>query len=128
MYDHNGEIQCNGVKWEQEQVIQASEDTTLMTELSPIDNVVSSSGNLQTKYKLKSCFRCQQGIKMTTALSVEPKADLSNNKPSLILRRPGNCDLWTLAKQTGSSVDLIRNVNNLVDEPNDNQLLLIPVI
>lgn len=49
------------------------------------------------------------------------------NRPSLILRRAGEEDLWTLAKGCGSTVDAIRKANQLQQEPEMGQMLLIPV-
>ena len=49
------------------------------------------------------------------------------NRPSLILRRAGEDGLWSLAKDTGSTLDAIRRANNLQNDPDPNQILLIPV-
>ena len=48
-------------------------------------------------------------------------------RPSIILRRVGEDSLWNIAKSTGSAVELIRNANGIQDEPNADQMLLIPI-
>jgi len=50
------------------------------------------------------------------------------NRPSLLLQRMGEGDLWSLAKATGSTVDAILDANGLQGEPAPDQMLLIPVI
>ena len=54
----------------------------------------------------------------------EPCAD----RPSLILRKAGNCDLWELSKKCGSSAEKIRKLNGMEDELDPNKMLLIPVL
>ena len=49
-------------------------------------------------------------------------------RPSLILRRAGEADLWEIAKNTGSTVEAIRKANALEAEPRQDQMLLIPVM
>ena len=53
----------------------------------------------------------------------EPDAD----RPSVILRRAGQEGLWGLAKKCGSTVEAIVQANKLSGEPEEGQLLLIPI-
>ena len=48
-------------------------------------------------------------------------------RPSLLLRPMDTDSLWELAKTTGSTMDAIRKANQLVDDPQQGQLLLIPI-
>ena len=48
-------------------------------------------------------------------------------RPSVILKRAGEEDLWTLARQYGSTVDAICKANQISDEPHPGMMLLIPV-
>ena len=50
------------------------------------------------------------------------------NRPSLIVRKPGEADLWALAKGCGSTMDAISQANGLEGEPDPDALLLIPVM
>lgn len=54
----------------------------------------------------------------------EPDPD----RPSLILKRAGDRKLWDMAKVFGSTVEAIRAANDLTDEPDEDRMLLIPVI
>lgn len=54
-----------------------------------------------------------------------PEAD----RPSVIIRRKREQErLWDLAKGCGSTVDAIRRINHLDSEPEQDRLLLIPVL
>lgn len=48
-------------------------------------------------------------------------------RPSVILKRAGEEDLWSLAKRYGSTVDAIREANHLTDDAQLGSILLIPV-
>ena len=52
---------------------------------------------------------------------------ITEERPSVILCRAGKEGLWAVAKSVGSTVDAIKKANNLESEPEDNQMLLIPV-
>ena len=77
--------------------------------------------------------RCQitafgsEGIPMVTDLELGEIREPSPDRPSLVLCRPGGKSLWELAKENGSAVDAIRSANALEDEPEANQMLLIPI-
>ena len=50
-------------------------------------------------------------------------------RPSVIIRSKGSCEsLWDLAKRCGSTVGAIKRLNRLEGEPDEDRLLLIPVI
>ena len=65
-------------------------------------------------------------IPMITAVNVEGR-EPDPYRPSLILRRAGREDLWQLAKESGSTRQMIRQANGLGEEPELGQMLLIPV-
>lgn len=68
------------------------------------------------------------GIPMVCGLELgEPKKP-DPDRPSMILRRCGSKSLWELAKGNRSTVSAIREMNGLEGEPEENRLLLIPVI
>ncbi len=69
----------------------------------------------------------QQGFPMVTGLELGEVREKDPNQPSLILRKAGNGGLWAIAKSAGTTVDAIREANNLTGEPAENQMLLIPV-
>lgn len=68
-----------------------------------------------------------QGIREISAMELGEPQKKQEDSPSLILCRAGGRDLWTLAKETGSTVDAIREANKLEGEPESGRMLLIPV-
>lgn len=62
-------------------------------------------------------------VKGVTVADAEPQ-----ERPSLILRRSGGLDLWELAKHCGSTRGAIMEANGLEGEPEEGQMLLIPVV
>jgi len=67
-------------------------------------------------------------LPMVVGLEMELSKKPDPNRPDLILRRVGEEGLWQLAKENGSSVEKIREVNQLEEEPHSGKMLLIPVI
>ena len=50
-------------------------------------------------------------------------------RPSVIIRSVGKQDsLWDLSKRYGSTVSAIKRLNKLEGEPEEDRLLLIPVL
>jgi hypothetical protein len=68
-----------------------------------------------------------RGLGMITGLTAEEAARPDPNRPSLILRRAGDEDLWQIAKQCNSTVDAIKSANGLQTEPEAGRFLLIPI-
>lgn len=70
----------------------------------------------------------QKGMPMVTGLEIGEVKSPDPARPSLVLKRAGEESLWDLAKQAGSTVELISQVNQLSGEAVPGQMLLIPVI
>ena len=68
-----------------------------------------------------------QGLSMVTGLELGEGKNMDENRPSLILRRVGDIGLWDMAKMSGSTIDSIRQANNMEGEPTPGQMLLIPI-
>lgn len=69
-----------------------------------------------------------QSIPMLTAIGIGEKEEPNEERPSLILRRMDAQSLWELAKNNGSTVEEIRKANSLAQEPEQGQMLLIPIV
>ena len=67
-------------------------------------------------------------IPMVTGMELGELEPADPTKPSVILRKPNGESLWELAKSCGSSIDIIREANKLQADPEDTQMLLIPVL
>ena len=70
----------------------------------------------------------EEGLTMVTALQLGEPVPLDPHRPSLILRRTGDSDLWDIAKECGSTVEAICKANAITTEPEADTMLLIPVI
>lgn len=68
------------------------------------------------------------GIPMVCGLELGEMSKPDPDRPSMILRRCGGMTLWDLAKKNCSTVNGIREMNGLKGEPEDGQMLLIPVV
>lgn len=66
-------------------------------------------------------------IDMVTGLELGQEKQADPDRPSLILKRAGGEDLWSVAKKYGSTVDAIRAANKLTQEPEEGMMLLVPV-
>ena len=64
---------------------------------------------------------------MITGLELGEIRELDPQRPSLILCRRGKRGLWEVAKGSGSSIEAIRAANGLDEDPDETQMLLIPV-
>ena len=90
---------------------------------------MTGNGRIQIKAELpvELTAVAQQSIPMVTGVELGQAKQPDPNRPSLILRRAGDCCLWDIAKATGSTMEAICRVNGLAGEPAPEQMLLIPV-
>lgn len=70
-----------------------------------------------------------QSIPMVTSMKLGQERAPDPDQPGVIIRRKGKGErLWDLAKRFGSTVGAIQKINQLDTEPEDDRLLLIPVL
>jgi len=69
----------------------------------------------------------REGLFAIGGMQVGESEKPNPNRPSLVICRKGNRRLWDVAKQTGSTVEKIMAANRLEGEPDEGQVLLIPV-
>ena len=81
----------------------------------------------QPSVKLQLQTTARQQIPMITALTVSEEKKANPHRPTLILRRMDTDSLWELAKDCGSTMDAIIQANALTTDPEQGQMLLIPV-
>lgn len=124
--DTDGNLQSAVQRWEKEMNNTVSQDAEYWTsafitgepELGP-----GVSAELQWEEKTVAMSPMKQIVAAEIGEAIQPDPQ----RPSLILRRAGQESLWDIAKSTGSTMDAIRKANGLQQEPEENQLLLIPV-
>ncbi len=119
--------------------VKANRAVTLATECDTIPQAWLRGGTnvrregsgsaLEAKLGLKIASLCTKPLSMVVSIGAgacqQPKAD----RPSVIIRaRKGEESLWDIAKYCGSTVSAIQRLNKLESEPEENRLLLIPVV
>lgn len=130
-YDNEGHLCntsgfCDGA-WE----LAASDSCTVTANVRPIGKPQASAGNGNISLRADMCVDARifagQGIPMICNMELGETEKPDPNRPGLILRRAGSSTLWEIAKDTGTTVDVIKNANNLQGEPNADKILLIPI-
>lgn len=83
----------------------------------------------QQRMDLKIGSVCTKPLTMVTGIRSSAQRDPDPDRPSVIVRaRKPDETLWDIAKYCGSTVSAIQRLNKLEAEPEENRLLLIPVI
>lgn len=131
-YDNEDVLQNTVPRWEGSWSLSTGEGTQMEATVSPSGRPQASLGggkaDLRADVLLQTTASAQQGIPMVTALELGEIKEPDPNRPSLILRSMGEDKLWDVAKSTGSTVEAIREANQLTDEPDPKQMLLIPIL
>lgn len=83
----------------------------------------------ETQIALDLQSLCNQSVNMVHSVNLGEEHQPDPERPSVIVRaKNADQSLWDLAKDCGSTVGAIRKMNRLEADPEENQLLLIPVI
>lgn len=88
-----------------------------------------SGWSLEAKLEGTISSVCTKPIRMVTDIRASELKQPDPDRPSIIVRsRKADESLWDIAKYCGSTVSAIQRLNKLENEPEENRLLLIPVI
>ena len=130
-YGEDGMLQSSAARWEGNFRMPAGDNTVTDAQIflkEPASASVSGGQMvLKANMVLNTQTRADQEIFFISGLEVGEPCQPNPGRPSLILRRVGDEGLWILAKQSGSTVDAIRRANSLPGEPEQGQMLLIPI-
>ena len=130
-YDPEGMLHGITAPWEGEWKLPVAQDSTVDARISPMGKpqTVPGAGNvsLRADVNVDAVTAAGQGIPMITEIDMGELEKPDPNRPSLILCRAGKRRLWDVAKQTGSTVEAIKQANRLQGEPEGNAVLLIPI-
>ena len=130
MYDENGLLQSATARTEENWDMVAGEDVRVRATVLPGGPPAATGGSgveLKGESILDVSTTSRRGLPMVTGLTMGEETTREPGRPSLILRRAGNADLWQIAKSTGSTVAAIQAANGLETDPTPEQILLIPV-
>lgn len=129
--DENGVLQGRMLHWEEDMPIPGDENSQVELLWNYADGaqgtISMDQGELTARGRLAMTVSAQQGLSMVTALEMGEMETPDPDRPSLILRRCRREDLWDIARETGSTVEAIRKANHLTSQPEENQILLIPI-
>lgn len=132
LYEDNGELRGTTTQAEASLSILADGDATIRASSMPVGTAqgLLSGGqiNLRGEVSVTATTTADQGIPMVTGMTLGELRQPDPNRPSMILRRSNGQGLWELAKATGSTVADISQINQLQGEPEEDRLLLIPVL
>ena len=131
-YDRSGQLRGSTVPWEGEWSWNMDRDSMVHICLHPGSKPQAVSGAdtvmLRCEMRLDAVAGAGQGIQMMIGMELGEPEKSDPARPSLILSRKGNRRLWDVAKENGATVEQIMLANKLEGEPEDNAVLLIPVI
>lgn len=129
-YGEDGVLRSGTARWEGQQQIPADSDSRIAVMPMPSQpQATAGNGQIQLKadIPLELSSTARQRIPMVTGLELGQMLPPDPSRPTLILRRAGDSRLWDIARSSGSTMEAIRRANNLQNEPDPNQILLIPV-
>lgn len=129
-YGEDGILRSATARWEGRQTIPAHENSRLTAiPMVPDAQAMTGNGQILVKAELPVEMRttAAQSLPMVTDVELGQQRMPDPNRPSLILRRAGDSRLWDIARESGSTMEAIRNANGLQGEPKPDQMLLIPV-
>ena len=98
-------------------------------QIPPIDiRSTTDAQQVSSQLQLQITTMADMQIPMICGLELGEQIKQDANRPSLLLQRMGDGELWDLAKAAGSTVEAIWQANGLQEEPVAGQMLLIPVL
>lgn len=129
--DDEGNLTSDNVRYEQSVPFASADENRIALWAGNADSseYMQSVSELtvKTQYPITAFSYSSGTIQMVAGLEIGERKEADPNRPSLILKRAGQEDLWSMAKKYGSTVDAIRAANKLTEEPEDGMMLLVPV-
>lgn len=130
-YGENGELTASNVHWEKELVLAVDSDAWVEGDVQAPDRITVNQGEeglqMHVRIPVNLVTTARNEMNQITKLTLGEEMAPDPGRPSLILRRAGRDDLWQMAKDSGSTVEAIRQANDLREEPEPGRMLLIPV-
>lgn len=131
-YDGEGVLQAGNVHWQSEMSMGLDEKSAMAVLCAPSGKPTAVPGEESTLLRgeilMDTVTIASEEFPVVTALQVGEAVQKDPHRPSLILRRAGHEDLWSIAKKNGSTVESIREANGLLGEPDPDKMLLIPIL
>ena len=129
--DEHGAYHGNIIRFADQWSLNADDHTALQWIATPENRPRAGIGadgiEVQCDLDLRLCATAQQTIPQIREIRVGQEKQMPRERPSMILRRPGDASLWELAKQYGSTVEQIRQANGMDEGMEKDKMLLIPI-
>ena len=130
--DAEGKLHARQARVKAEFSLEAAEKCRILAKASVLDAFASpSNGGVEFRctVRLRAECWCTQTLELVCGAECQNLPE-RKDRPSVVIRRvTGGESLWSIAKQAGSSVKVLRQVNGLASqEPPEGTLLLIPML
>ena len=126
-YDPEGQLQTVQTRWSETKELPVDPDADFACTLTCGSKPQFGSGMLCGDLLLNLNVTDRQGMDMVCGLKLGEPVQPDPNRPSLVITKAGDNSLWQLAKENGTTVDLICQANGLSNEPAPDSVLLIPI-
>jgi hypothetical protein len=127
-YNDEGQLEGRQLRWSERWEMPADHEAQILADVTAVSPPQIGGGRIAMELDTRADTVSQQLGSGVTALEMGEPTAPDPSRPSLILRKAGDASLWELAKKCGSTVEAIRQANQLTQEPAEDRMLLIPVI
>ena len=130
-YGEDGALTASSLRMEADKMLEAAPGVQVDGDILPSEKPGVALGEeslgLSIDMPVRLVSSARQELTQVTGMTLGEEKEPDPARPSLILCRAGSRSLWQIAKASGSSVEAIRRINELTDEPESGRMLLIPV-
>ena len=127
-YDPEGQLQSTQSRWAETLQIDAADAASVAADIRISGKPGYSAGMLSADLLMDVSAAEPETVEMLSALELGEATEPDPQRPSMVVTKAGNQSLWEIAKDNGSTVELIRDANHLEGEALPDSILLIPVL
>ena len=131
-YNEEGSLQSASQRWEGKLPMKMDEEARLyvLPQNTGERHINADGENIRAMIQvpMQLWTMSGQGIPVVTSLTLEEQGQKDPSSPSLILRRANGESLWQIARESGSTMEAIREATGFTGEPENGKMLLIPVV
>ena len=130
LWEEEAGLTSTTCRWEGEKTLPTGEDCRAYVTACAVGQPQpepASRDSLSVELRCRVLTLDKGGICQASSIELGDLREPDPDRPSLILCRAEKKDLWTIAKEAGSTVEAIQKANGLEGEPTPGQMLLIPI-
>lgn len=120
-------LQCALSHWEST-VNYSADQSVQINALSVRSGKIQDNHTIGIDLQVHISSVSDAGMNMVSGMELGDQRKQDPERPSVLLRRMEEGDLWSVAKGCGSTVSAIMQANGLTREPEQGRMLLIPVM